>query len=106
MNDSSFIHQHLPEVENALATRKRQRSHLDREITALEEIIRVGREFVYRTEGDSATLDDHDHPRTWNAPGYGGKRRRNQKEIKEMLTEHGTLHRTQIAQRLEDLGLV
>jgi hypothetical protein len=97
------LHQLLTDDENALAARKRQRSRLDKEIAILEEVIRLKRELVYR-DGDLPSPDDH--ARIPGSPRYGSKRDRFQKAIRDLLAEHGTLHRTRIARYLEDCGLL
>lgn len=99
------LHQLLTDAENAVTIRRRQRSRLDGEIAALEEIIRVQRDLIYR-DGDLPFRDDEDHPRTPGSPRYGSKRDRFQRAIKEMLAEHGTMHRTKIARYLEERGLL
>lgn len=90
----SDLHQHLVDAEAALAIRKRQRSRLDREIEALEEVVRLERELVYR-DGDLPSRDDQDHPRTPGSPRYGSKQDRIRRAIKEALAGHGgTMHRS------------
>jgi hypothetical protein len=101
----SDLHQHLADAENALAIRKRQRSRLDREIEALEQVIRLEREVVYR-DGDLPSRDDQDHPRIPGSPRYGSKQDRIRRAIKEALAEHGTMHRTVVARYLEERGLI
>jgi hypothetical protein len=105
MGDMNFIRQHLADAENALANCKRQRRELDRQIEALEQVVQIERQVAYQQEHNS-NCEEQDNTNGSNAPRYGSKRGRIHTAINKLLAEHRTLHRSQITEHLQNLGLV
>jgi hypothetical protein len=101
MSNAPFFQQHLTEAEVALVNRRHQRAALDLEIETLEKVIQLYREAIYRA-------DDVPPPERGETPvhRYGSKRDRIRRGIKQLLTDRGTCHRSEIAEHLKSLGVV
>jgi hypothetical protein len=105
MADTTFIRKHLAEAETGLKNLKLQKSAIEREIAALEQVVQLEREAIVRQDAHQYPIEPVT-PKSSHAPRAGSKRGRIIAAIKEMLIDHKNLHRLKILELLEQRGLV